>query len=702
MSRILCTFGLVLLCTATPATAQSKSYRLPSVDIKERIIWGATCDGPDGIGLSFGGQDQDSETGSPHTRIKVNGEWISLHDELWRDHPLTPSHRLLSELAGDVRGEMVMLRAAFLSGKLTDEAAIAITRDRWLRTLAALAQATQAHHDRQSTQWSGQHKASMVRVIAGLKELAAGKLPPHHPAAPADLAPWPALIAQLHRTHIALEQLAELLAPQPAARALSPIVYDSKTKCFILFAGDHLDYLTNDTWLFDPATRRWSLRVPAAAPAARANHKLEAKGDGTIVLTGGYLYTSNTEYTGGQYRDHNDGSWTYDIVANTWTPADPAAAKGVSPMSRSYRTGALHTDFFLRGAAPDMKAASEKLRDLPVNVWVSLKPPHLPEMNRDWGTAVLDPDRDLILRFSGGHSAHGGTDVLHYHINTNRWELPFPVEFPLGQTYTNTEYPRGFNFNRRPWVTGHTYQSYGYDPASQTMLFTGERNFTYTWDPDTADWTGRFAKPKGMTYGDCFYTLTLCTTKHGLITWTQNGELFLFDPDHREWSRLALTGEKLPGSSVDNSTLLYDSKRDRLLFFRKPYGDKVKYDGTIHAVDWATQNVSKVEVKNAAAGSTISYLCQIRYDEANDVLLVGATLPPEADGLRRTPIFDCAKSEWQSAKITGDDPNGKNGRNVSLGLMYDAKRKLFWAVDTKSNVFVLRFKPSEAEMRAME
>jgi len=34
--------------------------------------------------------------------------------------------------------------------------------------------------------------------------------------------------------------------------------------------------------------------------------------------------------------------------------------------------------------------------------------------------------------------------------------------------------------------------------------------------------------------------------------------------------------------------------------------------------------------------------------------------------------------------------------------MYDSKRKLFWAVDTKSNVFVLRLKPAEAQLKAME
>src|SRR5204862_3371623 len=111
--------------------------------------------------------------------------------------------------------------------------------------------------------------------------------------------------------------------------------------------------------------------------------------------------------------------------------------------------------FYIAGPRPARKPFAEWLEKLPANAWTLTKPSHLPALNRDWGTAVLDPDRDLILRWSGGHSAHGGTDVLQFHLNTNRWELCYPVEFPLGQLYSNTEYPEGVNFNRRPWVTGH-------------------------------------------------------------------------------------------------------------------------------------------------------------------------------------------------------------------------------------------------------
>ena len=55
-----------------------------------------------------------------------------------------------------------------------------------------------------------------------------------------------------------------------------------------------------------------------------------------------------------------------------------------------------------------------------------------------------------------------------------------------------------------------------------------------------------------------------------------------------------------------------------------------------------------------------------------------------------------------SLKITGDDPSGKTGRNVSLGMMYDAKRKFFWAVDARSQVFVLKLDPKTADVKALK
>lgn len=232
-------------------------------------------------------------------------------------------------------------------------------------------------------------------------------------------------------------------------------------------------------------------------------------GDGTIRLTGGYTYSSNTDYAGRQYRDLDDGAWLYDIRKNSWTTT---SGKSAEPNTRVYRTGPFHPDFYLAGDEPNAAAFEAWLAKIPVNEWVPTNPPQLPRLNRDWGTARIDPSRDMILHWSGGHSAHGGTDVLHFHLSTNRRELPFPVEFPLGQLYANKSYPNGFNFNLRPRMTGHTYQNYAFDPPSGKMVKAGHPRHFYVYDPDVADWTGRGPKPAAMRYDSCFYTLTLTAT----------------------------------------------------------------------------------------------------------------------------------------------------------------------------------------------
>ncbi len=647
--------------------AKEKSYRLPSTDLKQQVIWGATCEVPDGPSLAFGGEDQKAEDGNPHTRIKVDGAWKAIHEELRTKNPLKEAlgHCWAKTYIGKVR--LSGLRSRFFEG-LTEDQTSAPSLGRV--TAAAI------EHEALGAKWPEYETDQARRAIQLLKPIEASDSP-----------------KESLQIQIALERAAELLDAEPPPRALSPIAYDEKSKLFVIFGGDHLDYLTNDTWVFDPAKKQWFQRHPASPPPPRANHQLKAA-NGKIVLTGGYTYTSSTDYVGGQYRDHNDGEWTYDVAADTWI-----GGKGVAPETRVYRTGRLHPDFYLEGPKPDATAFGKVLADLPLNTWVKTKPPHLPALNRDWGTAVLDPDRDLMLRFSGGHSAHGGTDVLQYHLKTNRWELCYPVEFPLGQLYSNTEYPEGVNFNRRPWVTGHTYQNYGYDSTFGKMLFTGRREGCFVYDPTFGDWTRRLEKPKGMVYGDCFYTLTLTPTPQGLVCWTHDGRLYRFE--NQEWIERSLKGEKLPGSVVDNSTLVYDAKRERLLFARKPYGDKTGFTGELHSVDMKTWIVSSLAPAGKEAAVAVPYLCQIRYDVENDLLLVGGTLPPGADGLRRTPAYDPAGNRWVSLKITGDDPNGKNGRNVSLGLMYDAKRKLFWAVDTNSNIFVLRLDPKSADLQPM-
>lgn len=691
MPRLLLSAVLMLL-VATSLYAQGKPYRLKSVDLKQQVIWGSECVVDDNLGLLFGGLDQESVDGTSRTKIRRDGKWVDVSKELQGNNPWKALPDRLLARGQHLLHEASLRRHNYFLGLPPNINPHDVAEIRSFLNNLGLpgSKAFSSFYYHAGDQAAWKKAPEQLPAVRGFLESPADPL-----LEPENLLP-PALSLYLERHAIRLQQAAEFLAAEPPPRALSEIVYDKSTNLFLLFGGDHLDYLTNDTWVFDPKQPRWELRHPKLAPPPRANHELTARGEGTITLSGGYTYANNTDYMGGQYVDLGDGEWTYNIARNEWT-----GGKGVWPLTRTYRTGKFHPDYFLQGPRPDRTAHGMVLESLPANRWVSLKPPHLPELNRDWGTAILDPNRDLILRWSGGHCAHSGSDVLHYHIATNRWELPFPVEFPLGQCYVNTEFPEGVNFNGRPWVTGHTYQSYGYDSLSRKMIFAGRDRDCFIWDLDYADWRGRFVKPPGMSYDSCFYTLTLTPSPAGLVCWTQEGRIFQLDREQK-WEERKLSGEKLPGAVVDNSTIVYDSKRARLLAVVKSYGDETKFSGDVWSIDCASWKVSRLKPEGHKGASAIPYLCQLRYDAGNDLLLVGGTLPADDSGLRRTPAYDCAGNRWISLKITGNDPSGPKGRNVSLGMMYDSKRELFFAVDANSNVFALKLEPTSGDVRALK
>jgi len=707
-------FLIALGAIAIPAAAQDthRPYRLESVNIKQRIIWGAQCLYPQGRGLAFGGQDQQAEDGRPRTRVLVNGQWKTIGAELRKNNPLQERYEQTWQVRDQVRGLLSSARSHYLKGHADDTSFIAenvtpqLTRIK--RRLVLLMQTVkftgQQHGDHGETQ--SEFVSNHLDQSAKLVNSPGQRIEPH----------W---LGNLHRAQIHLELAAEALDAEPPPRAMNcgaprrkgdaaaesqTIVYDKKTKLYIIFGGDHLDYLTNDTWVFDPQKQRWYQRHPPNAPPPRANHRLVATGNGKVTMTGGYTYSSNTDYLGGQYRDLNDGDWVYDIEANTWT--SKTDRKLVAPDSRVYRTGPFHPDFYLQGDRPDAASFAKYLEGIPSNTWVATDPPYKPRLNRDWGTARIDPSRDIMLRWSGGHSAHGGTDVPHFHFSTNRWELKFPVEFPLGQLYSNTSYPNGFNFNLRPWMTGHTYQNYAFDPPSRKMVKAGRPNHFYIYDPDLGDWIGRGAKPKAMVYNSCFYTLTLTATPNGALCWDRYGKVHLYDHSASAWKPLELTGQKLPGAVVDNSTIVYDSKRKRVLLIAKRYGRDVTFDGQVYSVELKTGKVSALSPEGAEHTKRFANIDKSCYDAANDLLVVGTYLT-EAGEQTPTPAYDCTKNRWITLDFKYE--LGKRGKRTvrrfphtrSDALMYDPMRKLIWGVDTNGQVYVLRIELESAGVKPL-
>jgi hypothetical protein len=311
----------------------------------------------------------------------------------------------------------------------------------------------------------------------------------------------------------------------------------------------------------------------------------------------------------------------------------------------------------------------------------------------DWGSAVFAPELDLIVRFSGGHSAYSGTAPQVYDVQSDRWSIPFAPEYPIEYVYSNDQVHGEWSFRGNPWMTGHTYKATGYDPPLKALVFVPHQ-YMYFFDPKAGTWSRNTERNP---YRPDFYNNTVCATPKGAVVWAERRErdgpgLWRLDASARRWSVLPLQGE-LPPQSPDHHGLAYDSKRDRLLFF----SDLGKTKGDVAAYDLRTGKAKWLDA--AGKGTAAVPSRETAYLPAADAVLVGAHV--EVDGKLLWPLYDCAKNAWFGAALAGADPVGKGKFNNSMGLMVDPGRQLVWAVGQNGHRVVLRFDPKQAKLHPL-
>ena len=117
-----------------------------------------------------------------------------------------------------------------------------------------------------------------------------------------------------------IEEAAEAHYPVPCSRRNSPLAFDEKSGLFVLFGGDHEDYLLNDTWVLDLRNGSWRRAKPAKAPSPRAGHALcGLPRRGGVVLYEGYVQSSSADYGACPYAPLDPMQlWRYDPPADRW------------------------------------------------------------------------------------------------------------------------------------------------------------------------------------------------------------------------------------------------------------------------------------------------------------------------------------------------------------------------------------------------
>ena len=542
-------------------------------------------------------------------------------------------------------------------------------------------------------------------------------------------APDAAAIRRLFDAAWRIDEAADLLRCRPGPRMHAGVCFDPHRKCIVLFGGDHGDYLLGDTWVYDCPTRRWRRAFPPVSPEPRraAGAMVWLPERKQVALVGGESYVPKFMYFRRIGRPLTD-VWAFDADRDTWTllthrkgerpwPAltcqraagegdvllglasegrypsqwdastwlmrvagegEPAAARklGVPVGSRSYLSVVKEYDpcWYDGAAAGEAKADAAWLAALKPNTWTPVPLAPRPAPRRDWGTAAFDPHRDQFYHWTGGHMADPASIVSTYHVAAGRWSIPYVAEY----------FGKGIGFNGRPDCMNHTYLNYAYDTASRKLVCTSLAG-TSLYDPDRREFGPVIAQPFRQ---HPYYTKTVATP-HGVVCWSRGGYLGLLDARARRWKQLPVKGKLPRVVHGDENAITYDAKRNVIWLmaadgYQKPNGQVWRYGMT-------NGEVRPMDPKGMKAIGR-----QVRPRES-------AYLPPadlvlhNAFASSRQLAYDPAGNRWVVLNVTRTH---KDLGGVSIGLMYDARRRFVWAMSAGQRMFVLKLDADTLEPSA--
>jgi hypothetical protein len=233
----------------------------------------------------------------------------------------------------------------------------------------------------------------------------------------------------------------------------------------------------------------------------------------------------------------------------------------------------------------------------------------------------------------------------------------------------------------------HNTHAYDYDVNLHRMIFVAGM-YSYIYNPDIKDWDATHIR---SAFGGGGYNTGLARTPHGLAClygndYGTNG-VYLFDASLMNWRRLTSTGTSLPTFYADNTGVIYDSRRDRLII--------AKGDASTTAGLWSFGFATGAVVRLNAADSAIA----MGSDHYRDLVYL-PNLDKVVFGIRKTQghlAYDCAANRWGYHAVALDASAASSAAMLDdrgAGYMYDAKRNLVWVSDHMCGVYAMRPDPA--------
>ncbi|HOD80426.1 MAG: hypothetical protein BWX88_01089 [Planctomycetes bacterium ADurb.Bin126] len=453
-----------------------------------------------------------------------------------------------------------------------------------------------------------------------------------------------ALIAQAESASWRLDEAADALAAEPTPRRDASGLYDPHHRQYVLFGGDHGDYLLGDTWIYDCSKRAWRRMWPKVSPPGRCDvQTFYLPAAKKIAFVAGTTYPTKMIYQRLSQKIPPE-VWLYDPAANEWTflvrPGEEATKKSRdglpllvtnNPMvlvdgdvllcpavgGNNYHSYMVSSTWMLRLDA----SKADPVLTAEFNVT------GVARLYRSQRAAAYDPQwYDAAPR--GDPAA---TEKLIAQMPVNQWiavpQSPRPCpERSWGTSVYDPEgdqvlvwsgghcadpadivhhYHPGVNRWSIPYVAGggvrgnqltgrpdcfnHTYHNFAYDPVSRRMI-AAHRSGTHVYDPARRDWTD-FTCEQLFPYN--LYSAKCASTPRGVVAWAgavsggpARVHFQLFDAATLKWTPLAVQGKVPSDVHGDEAGLCWDPQRKRLyLFAARAYQ---KADGRVHRYDFET------------------------------------------------------------------------------------------------------------------
>lgn len=504
-------------------------------------------------------------------------------------------------------------------------------------------------------------------------------------------------------------------AVSPEPRSGHAMVYLPRSRKVVMFGGYDYDYDWSDRygdqgendpldslemWTYDVADgpegswkliKKFTNCEPAGMGWAGRAAPLQAAADSAdrIVCIG--------EPVAGNRYYHYGLTWVMDCDPSQ-VDAAGTLAHGWPADSAKKRIRRWDPAWFKQDPTPvDTGAQEAFLRNLTPNTWTYFAQPRYPIGGRSYGKAAIASDRGVIFHWGGGHAEVCQNDMPLYDIHSNRWSIPYAGESAL--EYDRSDLggaPGNLTFNNRPTMVSHAYDGYDYCPILKKLLLF-HYQATYLFDPDKGDWDSAAIPHAANMVNLSTLSRVLNATPHGMVAWadvSNYSRLWILDTTTLRWRDLPVKNgwSQLPAPWCETHMLVYDSRRDRLLFARNSQNKAGTFNGQIWEYRFADSTLAALNPANAGRVNAMYYLRDAVYIDATDQVLMQDTI--SADGRSGLGVYDCATNQWKLAPVTSAAGRSWSTSSNCSPMLYDKRRNLVFSTNIRNEIAVMNYRDS--------